>query len=128
MSPFDNYYRYFLLGIIICQLLNRRTINRNANYIMLTATIVAFLLSGALLPLGYLYLLSNGLIYIAFTTINVNRLSKWIISLDKASMGIYLIHHPIIWNLVKYSQTQSILAEHYILAPIIVTAVVLVVS
>ena len=121
MSPFDNYYRYFLLGIIICQLLNRRTINRNANYIMLTATIVAFLLSGALLPLGYLYLLY-------FTTINVNRLSKWIISLDKASMGIYLIHHPIIWNLVKYSQTQSILAEHYILAPIIVTAVVLVVS
>ena len=125
MSPFDNYYRYFLLGIIICQLLNRRTINRNANYIMLTATIVAFLLSGALLPI---VLLTNGLIYIAFTTINVNRLSKWIISLDKASMGIYLIHHPIIWNLVKYSQTQSILAEHYILAPIIVTAVVLVVS
>lgn len=59
------------------------------------------------------------LLFTSFYITNFSSVPNWINSIDKCSMGIYLIHHPIIWNFVSYSWGRKELVQHQFLTPLL---------
>lgn len=84
-------------------------------------------------PFGSLYINIPTYAFIVFSYVALSKLKYTIpnsvLSLDKCSMGIYIIHHVLIWAFIYYIPfSRVILNKYYILTPIIMFIIVLIIS
>lgn len=102
--------------------------------IMLLASLLTILfVVSKELPLGSIYRKYPTYIVLVFLYSALRRiefnLSIYLINLDRCSMGIYIVHHLLIWAFLFYCpQSQRLMNEHYILAPIIMLVTVFLAS
>lgn len=54
--------------------------------------------------------------------------SKILLSLDRCSMGIYIVHHIILVYLLQYEQINSLVINHYMISPFILFILLLFIS
>lgn len=130
--PFDTNYRYFILGMFCLELVERYKVKKEivacAVVILFTLFIFVIRVSPHFFATAFTMCL-NCSILLFFSTLKFHEsLPCWITNFDKCSMGIYLIHHPIIWNIAKYNYTRKIMEVHYITGPIIVSIIALLLS
>lgn len=130
--PFDTNYRYFILGMFCLELVERYKVKKEivacAVVILFTLFIFVIRVSPHFFVTAFTMCL-NCSILLFFSTLKFHEsLPCWITNLDKCSMGIYLIHHPIIWNIAKYNYKRKIMEVHYITGPIIVSLIALLLS
>lgn len=135
------YLPAFLIGIMTVQHHCASRLARcNALFLgiitIVTLLLVIFMAVAPVLPLGLIYmnLPSYMLLILVYallskTADNTTPLSAWGRSLDACSLGIYIIHHILIWLVLFYvPQIHSLLNEYIILAPIAMFITVLSVS
>lgn len=61
--------------------------------------------------------------------IHLSKTSSSLINLDKNSLGIYIIHHILIWVVILYiPPVIPFMNQHYILAPIILFTIIFIIS
>lgn len=130
--PFDTNYRYFILGMFCLVLVERNKVDKQ---ITVCVVVVLFMLFLFIIPVSpHFFVIAfamflNCSILLLFSTLKIpQHLPCWITNFDKCSMGIYLIHHPIIWNVAKYNYTRKIMEVHYITGPIVVSLIALLLS
>lgn len=123
--PFDINYRYFLLGMSCYWLIERVNLNKVIVSIATLLLFGLFLFYRNIFPhyiIVAVVMCLNCSILLFFSTIRFkNDLPAWVINLDRCSMGIYLIHHPIIWNVAKNSVTRAYMGEYYVIGPILLS-------
>lgn len=88
-------------------------------YICLFYAIILFLISFfSKKMVGFSAMIFNVLLFTSFHVTKFSKVPNWINSIDKCSMGIYLIHHPIIWNFVNSNWGRKELVQHQLLTPL----------
>lgn len=135
-----HYLPAFLWGIlcIVCKLPKKLTKWRSIIFYLVYAIISICVLATIIkesLPFGLLYIEPVRYIWLLFTyVILTDKLSSTtthplLVRLDKHSMGIYIIHHILIWVVLIYiPPVLPIMNQHYILAPIVLFVGVFIVS
>ncbi len=125
-ESFFRLYPYFLFGIGLQGIASRCEINkitppqRYGIYISLFFALILFLVSFYFKTMvGLAAMIFILLLFTSFYITNFSSVPNWINSIDKCSMGIYLIHHPIIWNFVSYSWGRKELVQHQFLTPLL---------
>lgn len=123
--PFDINYRYFLLGMSCYWLIERVNLNKVIVSIATLLLFGLFLFYRTIFPhyiIVAVVMCLNCSILLFFSTIRFkDDLPAWVINLDRCSMGIYLIHHPIIWNVAKNSVTRAYMGEYYVIGPLLLS-------
>lgn len=118
------YFPYYIIGMLLCHI----EFNQLAEY-------KVFILVGSfglMLSLGVqqVYfksmLLSSALgfsIVVLFfsymRTLQINTIPKWLISLDKCSMGIYIVHHIVIQEMNAYNPFHAWAIDYKYIYPIV---------
>jgi len=104
-----------------------------SSFVVIISLSLAVYIAGNILPLSGLYSKYPMIIFFVFvyTILHcyISRPSTVILSLDRCSMGIYIIHHILIWGIIYYiPSSQALMKEHYIIAPLILFIMVFPVS
>ena len=91
---------------------------------LLSVLLTIFFIFSEKLPFGTIYRKYPVYITLVFLYSALCRkelhLPAFVLSLDRCSMGIYIIHHLLIWTFLFYcSQAQQLMNEYYILAPMV---------
>jgi hypothetical protein len=124
----DNFYRlypYFLLGIGLQEMTCRGLIKNGSSQRLWIHTIM--LLSIVLFCVAFIYNKGVGLgamlfvvsLFLCLYICPITGVPSWLSNIDKCSMGIYLFHHPIMWNFVDTNCGRTLLIEHNFLTPFI---------
>lgn len=133
LGPFFKYAPYYAIGMSLCRLnLQRNPIiqkySKHLFFIILTGYLCLFCLNA---NRGIVLLTDLFLIITAFMSLenlkNIN-VPPAVQSLDKCSMGIYIVHHIIIQEMNKISAIEPFLHTHYYLYPILQFILVLLLS
>lgn len=85
------------------------------------------------LPFGQFYINIPTYVFLVFSYAALSRLNlvipSVVLSLDKCSMGIYIIHHVLIWLFIYYCPFSTVLLnEYYISSPIIIFVIAILIS
>ena len=115
-------YPFFLIGMWIqgleCLESFKNALYRQRIYSCLLLAFVLFLLSFFYKHyLGLISFLFNIILFLSFYVTCFPIVPDWLKNLDRCSMGIYLIHHPIIWNFVDNDWGRDLLNRHSVIAP-----------
>lgn len=119
------YYPYFVLGLILREFEQTYYLSQLKFRDLFIYTIASFFF----LILAYItcrfmvpYISVIFLASLLYTLVHApipSSLPNWCYSYDKCSMGIYLMHHPIIWNIAKYPDSREFMYSHPVTAPIV---------
>ena len=130
-GKFTDLYRYFLFGMLFYLIVDNEKIKKyklqlNISTAVMLVGVIVLYFSQHKIALSLIVLVFNSLLFLSFSCIAFTKLPSYIVNLDSCSMGIYILHHPIIWNLAKSATTRQILIEYKYIAPFIVTIGVLI--
>lgn len=123
------YLPAFLIGVLLAQRRWHERLNGLNPIVfslimLLSVLLTIFFIFSEKLPFGTIYRKYPVYITLVFLYSALCRkelhLPAFVLSLDRCSMGIYIIHHLLIWIFLFYcSQAQQLMNEYYILAPMV---------
>ena len=118
------YFPYYIIGMLLCRI----EFNQFAKY----KTFILLGSIGLILSLGVQQvsfkssLLSSALglsiVVLSFSymrTLQINKIPRWLISLDKCSMGIYIVHHIVIQEMNAYNPFHAWAIDYKYIYPIV---------
>lgn len=102
LTVFAKYWFFFLLGYDISKIMTERTILRNLLFticIVAFASIISFVqFNSWIVHLLYMVVMVVSLLVIAsYPKISQNRISKVLLTLDKTSYSVYILHWIYVW-------------------------------
>lgn len=117
---FFGYYSWFLIGIGLNEITSRLTLRKSVVFLFLGISlilcIVTFIITGRA---GISALLFVIFFFLSFWASDFPPIPQWLNSIDRCSMGIYLIHHIIIYNYVATYWGWNSMNDYPFLAPIL---------
>lgn len=129
LSQFVSYFPFYLIGMLASKV----NFGIFAKYKSKMLTLIILLV--LLFALQQVYI-KRGLITVFFgislvsmmfayaRLLNIPELPSWLISLDKCSMGIYIVHHIIIQELITMGVFRSLATDYYHIFPCVLFIVV----
>lgn len=118
------YFPYYIIGMLLCRI----EFNQFAKY----KTFILLGSIGLILSLGVQQvsfkssLLSSvlglSIVVLSFSymrTLQINKIPRWLISLDKCSMGIYIVHHIVIQEMNAYNPFHAWAIDYKYIYPIV---------
>lgn len=126
LGIFIHYFPYYLVGILVHQLKFERFVTSKTVY-MLPLVCAAYIVSVRVgLLANCISMLFIGLVFLL--TKNLSEEYKLLKTIDKSSMGIYILHQPLMQELSLLPFISAFRDDHYYLYPVLMFAFVLVLS
>ena len=126
-GTFTSLYCYFVLGVFFNSYSYKFRKLRITSWILMLVSFLCMLLCyyhNLKAPLALCALIFNCMLFLSFSFFRLENISPAIISLDGCSMGIYLLHHPIIWNIANNESTRVLMMSYKYIAPVFLSVVV----
>lgn len=132
IKQFCQYFPFYAIGMILGSLnLNKQKLVREevvvtiCSLLIMIVIAVLFKIDGLLRIFGLIFVVSFFALFRNFPNINISAIT---ISLDKCSMGIYIVHHILIQEMNSINVFYNLMAVNNILYPIIQFVVITAVS
>lgn len=116
---FITYYPYFLLGIGLENFTSKSSFNKRFVYFSLGCSSILYFISSLSINIVVFAMLFNACLFLFFYVSKFPPIPRLINSIDKSSMGIYLMHHPIMWNFVATDWGRNYLIKYQYITPIL---------
>ncbi len=118
-GDFIDGFFFYLAGMIVASLNMDSLMKHRKTLVWLAsaalALVVASLVIGRMyMPAGAVFVL---LAFLPLRTAHVGSLPRWVKSLDKCSMGIYIVHHIVIKAMNRVDIVHHIMQTHYYIYP-----------
>ena len=110
---------FYLAGMLVASLNIDSLKKHRKTFVWLAAAALALVVAAALygsmyMPAGAVFVLLG---FIPLRTAQVGSLPRWMHSLDKCSMGIYIVHHIVIKGMNRVDILHHIMQTHYYIYP-----------
>lgn len=126
---FFGYYSWFLIGMGLHEITSHVDLKRSIVLLFLGGAIalcaISFITVGRA-GISAIFLVVS--LFLLFWVTKFSPVPNWINSIDKSSMGIYLIHHPIIWNFVSTTWGWQYMKEYPYVTPLLLIIVTFAIS
>lgn len=118
LSRLISYFPYYLIGMLASKFDFKRIVKyRNKLLMLITSLILLFVLQQIFVKRGLITAaIGISFVILIFTYVrllNIPKLPLLIKSLDKCSMGIYIVHHILIQELITTSLFRDLASEYY---------------
>ncbi len=113
-------FYFYLAGMLIASLGKACLEKHRKAFVWLAAVSLALVVASSvygvmIMPTGAVFVL---LVFIPLCTAHVGSLPRWMKSLDKCSMGIYIVHHIVIIGMNRIDVMHHIMQTHYCIYPV----------
>lgn len=133
LNRLTTYFPYYFVGRLVCRV-DFKTLAkyRSKAAIAILVLLVCFMLQRVYFNRQMVTMAFGvstvGMVFVYFRTLSISKLPAWLISLDKCSMGIYIVHHVIIQEVNNITECHVLAVDHYYTYPLVQFVVVTLIS
>lgn len=124
LSNLITYYSYYMIGMMACKI-NFGSLTKYKNQILLIGALLVVLFAMQQVYFNRKLVtvaLGSAIVFLMFTfarSLNIQKLPFWVVSLDKCSMGIYIVHHIVIQEINGIGIFHDYACLYYYIYPLL---------